>query len=396
MVQLTIQDKYSRQYKAGFPHLFKDALVDVSPLTKEGMILDLVNRQGQFIARGYYGKQNKGYGWVLTQNKEEAIDQTFFIKKISAALAKRKSLFDDPSTTAFRVFNGEGDGIGGLTIDYYADYYLITWYSEGIYQFQSLVINALEQSTSVKGIYEKKRFKQGGKYIDDDDFVSGERAQFPLIIQENGANFAVDLNDGPMTGIFLDQRDVRRTIQNHYSNDKTVLNTFSYTGVFSVYATLGGARKTTSVDLANRSKEKTIEQFAVNGLDPTQHEIRVMDVFNYFDYAIKHELAYDLVILDPPSFARSKKRTFSVQKDYVGLLKSAIQVTEDDGVIVASTNFSGFGMDKFKTMIHQAFKESNARYQIVETFRLPEDFQYHKQFKEGNYLKVVFIKKIRS
>ena len=114
-----------------------------------------------------------------------------------------------------------------------------------------------------------------------------------------------------MFGVFLDQRNVRKVIRDKYAEGKSVLNTFSYTGAFSIAAALGGASKTTSVDLANRSKSKTIEQFSVNGIDYDAHDIIVEDVFNYFKYAVRKQLSFDMVILDPPSFARSKKHTFS-------------------------------------------------------------------------------------
>jgi 23S rRNA (cytosine1962-C5)-methyltransferase len=120
-------------------------------------------------------------------------------------------------------------------------------------------------------------------------------------------------------------------------------------------------------------------------------DIKVMDVFKYFPFAAKKGWTYDLVILDPPSFARTKKHTFSAAKDYKKLLKEAIQITAENGVIVASTNSSAFGMKKFKGFIAQAFKESGQTYRILEEYTLPEDFRTTKNYPEGNYLKVVFI-----
>lgn len=392
--EITIEHKYVQGLFDGHPHLAKEMSTAFDQLTTEGQLLDLMTPEGVFIARGYYGRQNKGYGWVLTMDQAEPIDLDFFIEKIKVAEQKRTALSHDPTTNAFRLFNGEGDGIGGLTIDRYADYLLVTWYSEGIYQFKSVIIAAIEAVLTSRGIYEKKRFDQGGKYISGDDFVRGERATFPLVIQENGVAFNVNLNDGPMTGIFLDQREVREKIRTDYSAGRTVLNTFSYTGAFSVYAALGGAEKTTSVDLANRSLPLTIDQLKVNAIDESMHEIRVIDVFNYFDYAVKKALQFDVVILDPPSFARSKKRVFSVQKDYVKLLEQAIDITATSGVIVASTNYSGFDMRKFKQFIDQAFNKKGSRYKIVETFRQPKDFPFHQQFAESRYLKVVFVEKL--
>ncbi|MFX3675122.1 MAG: class I SAM-dependent rRNA methyltransferase [Paenisporosarcina sp.] len=393
-IKLMVKPSFIKNFKAGYPLVTEDALQNVKDMHGEGSIIELVDENNRFLGKGYYGKQNKGRGWILTRNQQEVFDMDFFKRKIKQAIESRESLFRDSETTAFRVFNGEGDGIGGFTIDTFDGYYVISWYSEGIYKFKNLIVNALTNEINVKGLYEKKRFASKGMYVDDNDFVSGQEAPSPMLIKENGMNFAVYLNDGAMVGIFLDQREVRKVIRDTYANGKTVLNTFSYTGAFSVAAALGGALKTTSVDLANRSKSKTIEQFSVNGIDFESQDIIVEDVFKYFKYVIRKELTFDIVILDPPSFARSKKHTFSAGKDYTDLLTQAITITESNGIIVASSNCSTFSMDKFKGFIEKAFKQTGGRYKVLEEYSLPKDFKTIPEFKEGNYLKVVIIKKI--
>ncbi|WP_332275085.1 class I SAM-dependent rRNA methyltransferase [Bacillus velezensis] len=394
MKLLTVKDTFAGKLKKGFPLIEKDALTGSSAHLTEGDLFDVTSEKGEFIGKGYYGLQNKGVGWVLSRERDERIDGRFFLDKLKKAAEARAHLFKAPDTTAFRLFNGEGDGIGGVTIDFYDGYLLIQWYSKGIYAYKDSMIEAIDGlELSYKAIYEKKRFDTAGQYVEDDDFVKGERGDFPVIVQENGIQYAVDLNDGAMTGIFLDQRHVRKAIRDKYANGRRVLNTFSYTGAFSVAAALGGAEKTTSVDVANRSLAKTIEQFSANGIDYEAHDIKVMDVFKYFGYAEKKGLEFDLIILDPPSFARTKKRTFSAAKDYKNLLKETIAITAKNGIIVASTNSSAFNMKKFKGFIETAFKETNERYEILEEYTLPEDFKTIPAFKEGNYLKVVFLRK---
>ena len=395
-IDLTIKPEFISDYKNGYPLISKESVVDWTRVTNEGTIINLIDNKKKFIAKGYYGIQNKGYGWVLTPNKDENIDRTFFIAKIKSAIKYREDFFSDESTTAFRVFNGEGDGVGGLTIDYFDGFYLVTWYSIGVYELKEEILEALKSVVEYKGIYQKKRFDSKGMYLDDaDDFVCGERAEAPIIVKENGADFAIYLDDGPMVGVFLDQRDVRRTIRDKYAKGKTLLNTFSYTGAFSVFAALGGSSKTTSVDLANRSRSKTTEQFRVNDIDVDKQDIIVEDVFNYFKYAVRKNLLFDMVVLDPPSFARSKKHTFSASKEYVNLLKEAIQITKKDGVIVASTNSANFSMMTFRDFIFKAFKELKGKYTVEESFSLPKDFRVADNFKEGDYLKVVFIRKLK-
>ena len=394
-ISLHVKSEFVAKYKDGYPLISKESVVDWNKVTQEGVIVNLVDAKNRFIVKGYHGIQNKGYGWVLTEHKDEKIDVSYFVKKIKSAIEYRKDFYNDESTTAFRVFNGEGDGIGGLTIDYFDGFYMITWYSMGIYELKNDILEALKSSVNYKGIYQKKRFDSKGKYlIDGDDFVCGDRADAPIIVKENGANFAIYLDDGAMVGVFLDQKDVRRTIRDKYAKGKTVLNTFSYTGAFSVFAALGGSTKTTSVDLAKRSLAKTKEQFSVNNIDLDKQNIIVEDVFNYFKYAVRKKILFDMVVLDPPSFARSKKHTFSASKDYVKLLKEAIQITNKGGIVVASTNSANFSMMVFSDFVSKAFKELNIKYRVEQSFSLPKDFRVSDKFKEGNYLKVMFIRKI--
>ncbi|OXS74686.1 class I SAM-dependent rRNA methyltransferase [Domibacillus enclensis] len=392
MINIKVNKKAAEKLRGGYPLIERDAVQNPKALKEEGTILRLLDDKKNYIGTGYYGVQNKGVGWIISQEPEEYIDTAFFAKKIEAAAQKRKELMADPDTTAFRFFNGEGDGLGGLIIDYYDGFYVIHWYSEGIYSFQKEILAAMRDTLSFKGIYEKKRFDQKGQYIEDDDFVEGERGDFPMLVKENGVNFAVDLNDGAMTGVFLDQREVRKAIRERYSRNAEMLNMFSYTGAFSVCAALGGALKTTSVDVANRSKPKTIQQFEANGLDPSAHEMIVEDVFHYFKYAARKERTFDLVVVDPPSFAKTKKRTFSAAKDYTKLLKETIDLTKNGGVIVASTNSSAVSVKSFKQFIKTACKEKGVGYDILEHYSLPEDFRTLEAFPEGNYLKVFFVK----
>lgn len=392
LVELQVKQEAVKDITNGYPLILKDSVVTSEVPVEEGSLVHLVDKNGGYIATSYYGKQNKGIGWVLSRKEKETIDVKFFTKKIRQAAEKRAEFFASEDTSAFRVFNGEGDGIGGLTIDFFSGFYMVSWYSEGIYTFRDDIYAALQAAVNTRGIYEKLRFDTNGQYVEKDDYVCGEKGDFPLIVQENGMNFAVDLNDGAMTGIFLDQRNVRKALRDKYSNDKTVLNTFSYTGAFSVAAALGGSAGTTSVDLAKRSLPKTIEQFAVNGIDYESQDIKVMNVFDYFNYAARKELKFDIVVLDPPSFARTKKMTFSTSKDYPKLIQDALKITNDGGVIIASTNNASFNMKKFKTFIDKGFAAAGKRYEILETHQLPKDFAVPHNFPEFNYLKVIFIR----
>ncbi len=391
-IKIMLKDEYIDHIRSGNPLLEEKMFVSTKFLQKEGDVLKIVNQKERFLARAYFGNQNKGCGWVLTRHVKQKIDLDFFKKTINAAISKRNHLLMDDSTTAYRVFNGEGDGIGGLTIDYYDGYYLVQWYSKGIYKFRDAVINTLKKRKPIRGIFQKKRFDEDGKYIEGADFVLGEYPEWPLVVKQDDINYAVNLDDGAMTGVFLDQRHVRRLLRDKYSKNKSVLNTFSYTGAFGVAAALGGAELTTNVDLAKRSVEKTKEMYAVNDIDLENHQIIVEDVFKYFHKALKADKSWDTIVLDPPSFSRSKNFTFSAEKDYGKLLEDVLPLINEKGIIIASTNSAKMDMEKFRKQISGGFVRAKRRYKIMETLQLPDDFAVNPRYPSSNYLKVLVLK----
>ncbi len=190
----------------------------------------------------------------------------------------------------------------------------------------------------------------------------------------------------------MDQKEVRNELINGYACGKSMLNMFSYTGAFSVAAAMGGASETTSVDLAKRSFSKTTEQFEVNQLPTAQQKIVVMDVFEYFKYAKRKELTYECIVLDPPSFARNKKKVFTVAKNYGELIEQSVDILSDKGSIIASTNAANISLERFRKMVELALKEKNVSYEIEKIYQLPADFKVNPHFPEGSYLKVLFLK----
>jgi 23S rRNA (cytosine1962-C5)-methyltransferase len=211
---------------------------------------------------------------------------------------------------------------------------------------------------------------------------------------ENNNYYALDFNDGGMVGLFLDQRDVRNCIQKKYASGKRMLNMFSYTGGFSIAAAAGGANSTVSVDVAKRSLEWTEENLYLNDLSLMSNKIIITDVFDYFDDAYEAGEKFDLVVLDPPSHSKTKKKIFSVEKHYEELIQKSVRLLSEGGVIVASTNHSGLTREKFLNQIEAGFKAEKAKLKVVEEFRLPEDFKVNRKFDGSNYLKVIFVQKV--
>ncbi|WP_124058521.1 class I SAM-dependent rRNA methyltransferase [Vaginisenegalia massiliensis] len=359
-------------------------------MLEEGQSIELVDDKGRFLAYALVGHQNKGLAWTYSNQKNERWSQDWVSDCIEQAIRKRDTLLASAETNAFRLFNGEGDGIGGMTLDWYAGYVQINWYSLGLYQYRKWVIEAVTSLLDVIGIYETKRFNGLGEEVAI-DHSWGQTAPQPLIILENNVRYAVYLGHEWMTGIFLDQREVRSFVKTQAQAGK-VLNLFSYTGAFSVAAALGGAQQTVSVDVAKRSLERTQEQFALNGIEAKvpDHEIRVMDVFDYIQYAKRHQLAFEWVICDPPSFARTKKYRFRAEKDYLTLARDLLGLTQVGGMCLLSTNHAAYDKNQFIKDIQQAMQEANGSYQIIQQFGLPEDFPTSPD-KTSAYLKVVIV-----
>ncbi|MCC5889168.1 MAG: class I SAM-dependent rRNA methyltransferase [Alkalibacterium sp.] len=391
MKVVKVKSLAANRIKKGYPALESYDFKDRNE-AEEGDLLKIVDTAKRFVALGYLGDEKKTAGWVLSLDEKTIIDDQFFEDLFEKAKTKRSAFYADDLTTAFRFFNGEGDGLGGLTIDNYDGYYVFSWYSEGIYKFKKTILKAFKAVVPEHtGIFEKLRYPNPPV---KSRFVEGKEVE-SVVIKENGIRYKAYLNDGWMTGLFLDQRNVRRRIMEDWGMGRKVLNAFSYTGAFSVAAAMGGALKTVNVDVANRSKERTEEQFELNGLSTENHEIRVMDVFDYLDYAKKHKLLFDLIVLDPPTFARTKKRTFSVDTDYTELVKDALDVLATNGILITATNSWGTSRDDFFEMVNDALEEKDVDAYLMDEQDLPEDFAVSSGYPEGHYLKVFVLERTK-
>ena len=360
---------------------------DLENVNLKDQEVEVHSQEGTFLGTAYLSQQNKGLGWFVSKNKV-TFNQAFFETLFRQAKEKRKAYYQDDLTTAFRLFNQEGDGFGGLTVDLYGDYAVFSWYNSYVYQIRKVISEAFRQVfPEVLGTYEKIRFK-GLDY--ESAHVYGQEAPDFFTVLENGVLYQVFMNDGLMTGIFLDQHEVRGSLVDGLAMGKSLLNMFSYTAAFSVAAAMGGASKTTSVDLAKRSRELSQAHFQANGISTDAHRFIVMDVFEYFKYAKRKGLTYDVIVLDPPSFARNKKQTFSVAKDYHKLLSQSLEILNPGGIIIASTNAANVSRQKFTEQIDKGF--AGRSYQILNKYGLPADFAYNKKDESSNYLKVISMK----
>ena len=384
MNRIRVSKRVEKKLAKGLVLLEASELENVNLKDQE---VEVHSQDGNFLGTAYLSQQNKGLGWFVSKDKL-TFNQAFFETLFRQAKEKRRAYYQDDLTTAFRLFNQEGDGFGGLTVDLYGDYAVFSWYNSYVYQIRKVISEAFRQVfPEVLGTYEKIRFK-GLDY--ESAHVYGQEAPDFFTVLENGVLYQVFMNDGLMTGIFLDQHEVRGSLVDGLAMGKSLLNMFSYTAAFSVAAAMGGASQTTSVDLAKRSRELSQAHFQANGISTDDHRFVVMDVFEYFKYAKRKGLTYDVIVLDPPSFARNKKQTFSVAKDYHKLISQSLEILNPGGIIIASTNAANVSRQKFTEQIDKGF--AGRSYQILNKYGLPADFAYNKKDESSNYLKVISMK----
>ena len=384
MNRIRVSKRVEKKLAKGIVLLEASDLTDVHLKDQE---VEVYRQEGTFLGTAYLSQQNKGLGWFVSTDKV-TFSQAFFETLFRQAKEKRSAYYQDELTTAFRLFNQEGDGFGGLTVDLYGDYAVFSWYNSYVYQIRKVISEAFRQVfPEVLGVYEKIRFK-GLDY--ESAHIYGQEAPEFFTVLENGVLYQVFMNDGLMTGIFLDQHEVRGSLVDGLAMGKSLLNMFSYTAAFSVAAAMGGASQTTSVDLAKRSRELSQAHFQANGISTDDHRFIIMDVFEYFKYAKRKGLTYDVIVLDPPSFARNKKQTFSVAKDYHKLISQSLEILNPGGIIIASTNAGNVSRQKFTEQIDKGF--AGRSYQILNKYGLPADFAYNKKDESSNYLKVISMK----
>ena len=384
MRNIRVSSALSRLIKSGQKRLPADSLKGKD---FEGIAV-FSEKNGNKLGYGYLSLQNNGLGWFVSPD-HQSFDQDFFITLFQKAKARRTSFEQNQDTTAYRLFNQDGDGFGGFSVDRYGDFAVFSWYNAFVKKLQETIIVAFREVwPEIVGAYEKNRLS--GYKGEISSHLFGQEQSDPFLVTENGVSYSVFLDEGWMTGIFLDQHKVRQQLVDGLAKGKSLLNLFSYSAAFSVAAKSGGAKETVSVDLAKRSRALSQAHFDANDFDVASDRFVVMDCFEYLRYAKRHNLTFDVIVIDPPSFARNKKQTFSVAKNYHQLIEGALEVLSDNGVIIASTNSANLSKQQFKQELDKGFGKISHQY--VNLYQLPEDYPTISADPQSNYLKVYMIK----
>lgn len=378
---------------SGHLWIFSGALQQSPHWVEAGGLLDVKSATGQFVARGYYNPQTDIAIRILTRDKQEEIDQDFVRRRIRQALALR-DVFDPAYTNAYRLIHAEGDGLPGLVVDRYADMLVMQIHTAGMERLRPLLVEGLWQETGVKGILlrnDGQARRREGLEVEGPVVVAGEVPE-SVDICENGVKFSVDLWQGQKTGFFLDQRDKREALRKYVRN-KRVLNCFCYTGGFSVYAALADAQtRVTSVDISAPAIDAARAHFALNGLDAQRHEFVVADVFNYLEEAQRSGEQFDVVVLDPPAFARTQSARVQALKAYRRLNTLGMQVLSPGGILLTCSCSGVIGMDDLLGTVLSSAQRLQSCVQVLESYTHGVDHPLNLAMPETGYLKVVFCR----
>ena len=353
----------------------------------EGALVDVYTRSGEFIARGHY--QIGSIAVRVLSFEQEPIDDAWWRRKIAVAYDVRRtlSLTDDERTTCYRLVHGEGDGLPGLVVDVYGTTAVVQCHSVGMYRARQQVAAALREvyGDRLTAIYDKssQTVPYNARLNAVDGYLWGSSDHETQAVAENGIRFLVNWEKGQKTGFFLDQRENRELVR-RYAAGRTVLNTFCYTGGFSVYALAGGAREVCSVDSSERAVELAAENVRLNFGDDAPHTAVAADAVEYLKDI---DDRYDLIILDPPAFAKHHKVLGNAMQGYKRLNARALSQIKSGGILFTFSCSQAVSKELFRTTVFSAAAIAGRKVRILHQLTQPADHPIDIYHPEGEYLK---------
>ncbi|MEO7426920.1 MAG: class I SAM-dependent rRNA methyltransferase [Fibrobacteria bacterium] len=371
----------------GHPWIFSGALAG-KPRIPDGSVVRVLAGK-QFIGVGYYNSHTDIAVRLLTM-KDEAIDAGFFADRFRL-LRRRKEEWLPPRTNAYRAVFAESDGLPGLVVDKYDDTLVAQFHTLGMDGLKPLVTEGLVKAFSPKSVVERSdvaiRTMEG--LADKPVGILHGADVKEVEIEENGFKFLVHVIEGQKTGFFLDQRENRQALLK-YAKSRSLANCFSYTGGFSVYAA-SVAKRVVSVDISKPATEYCRRNFRLNGHAVTEENFLAMDVFDFLKDM--QPGAFDMIILDPPSFAKNKKQLTNAIKAYTTINSKALEKLPDGGILVSSSCTSHVDQSIFIKILHQSSVNARCSVKVLESREQPFDHPYHLSFPEGRYLKFFVLQK---
>ncbi|MEN8120190.1 MAG: class I SAM-dependent rRNA methyltransferase [Bacteroidota bacterium] len=385
MKKLIIKKGRERALINRHPWIYSGA-VQTLPEADLGEILSIYSFDNRLIGYGFYapGTQIVCRVFEYTDKETDVLSQTYWTDKLEKAFAIRKEFILSEQTNAFRLVNAEGDFFPGLIADVYNDTVVIQLLIKGAENIKDFIISALE-SLGYKYVYLKAKEVsgrlEGVKTLKG--WVSKEEGSTEIEIIENSVNFLVNIETGQKTGFFLDQRDARMLIK-QYSKGAKVCNTFSYSGGFSLYALDAGAELVHSVDSSKSAVELIEKNLELNAVSPEKHESHAEDVFKFLK---KTENKYDLIVLDPPAFAKTAKAVPNATRGYKELNLTAFRKINPGGIVFTFSCSQKITRDLFRKIVFGAAADAKRNIRILHQTTQPPDHPINIYHPENEYLK---------
>jgi len=366
--------------------IFSGAIASYPEGYFDGELTPICSAEGVLVGHGFFNRKTSLAGRVVSFGDEEVY--AALIRTLKAALQLRNPLIHSNETTAFRIINGEGDGFPGLVIDKYGPYLVTQTGALGMRKLLPWLIEQLKNLLPFEGIYDKSTgssLKEEG--IEPRTEILWGAVPERLEILEENIRFIVEIKKGQKTGFFLDQREMRNWVKT-LSRGKKVLNGFCYTGGFSLAALFGGAARVDSVDISGPALQICRENVLLNGFDPNEHGFYQADVFDFLD---QKQSEYDLVILDPPAFAKKKKDIPAALKGYQRIFSQAMRTMPSGSYLLMSSCSHYINQDLFENCVREAALRANRTFRIIGRHRLASDHPENPFHSESAYLKSLCV-----
>lgn len=367
------------------PWIFSGAIQRMDEGIEEGEIVRVLTSDDTFIAVGHY--QIGSIAVRVLSFNDIVIDEKFWCELLESALHMRIAvgIADNPSNNTFRLVHGEGDNLPGLVVDCYGSTAVMQAHSVGMHVCRNEIAAALKKvmGDRIDNIYYKSETTLPYKadLRQENGFIIGGNADNVAV--ENGLKFHIDWLRGQKTGFFVDQRE-NRSLLERYANGKSVLNMFCYTGGFSVYAMRGHAKAVHSVDSSAKAIELTNANIALNFPEDKRHEAFCEDAFKYLD---EHDQQYDLIILDPPAFAKHRAALRNALKGYTRLNVKGLQRIKKGGILFTFSCSQVVTKDNFRNAVFTAAAQAGRKVRILHQLHQPADHPINIYHPEGEYLK---------
>jgi 23S rRNA (cytosine1962-C5)-methyltransferase len=384
-LMLTIYLKSGRERPVlnGHPWIFSGAVERIEGDAESVGVADVFDGKKNWLARGLYNPKSQIRLRLLTWQKEE-IDSEFFTRRLSPALGFRKRHLA-ASTNAYRIINGEGDFLPGLIVDRYADFLVCQFFTAGMALFKDDIVEALRALEPSAAIFERSEGRVGDEEGLDSAIgvLRGDAPPETIIVEENGYKFLVDVRRGQKTGFFLDQRD-NRAFLSTLAGDRSVLNCFSFSGAFSVYAFAGKAKEVVTLDSSKPALELAEQNLTLNGFAEAPGELLKGDAFAYLK---EIERKFDLIVLDPPSLAPKRSNVDAATGGYKFLNLHALKHLNPGGLLLTFSCSQHLSIDLFQKIVFGAAVDAGRKVTVTKRLGQPIDHPVSLHHPEGEYLK---------